>query len=104
MTHRAFTLLPTVLAALALSGCGSQVIYDDPGSLTVSGDWSDTDIRAAAGDLGAELAAHPAIANAAGKPKILALHIKNRTSKRLTMRSCSSGIWVVKGASIENER
>jgi uncharacterized protein (TIGR02722 family) len=83
MTHRAITLLLTPVAALALAGCGSQVIYDDPESLTVSGDWSDTDIRAAASELGAELAAHPAIANATGKPRILALHIKNRSSKRL---------------------
>ena len=74
-----------LVGVLALAGCEkvSDVTYDDPGSMTVSKDWSDTDIRAAAGELGADLAAHPAVAGAKSRPKILALRIKNKTSKRL---------------------
>ncbi len=75
-----------VVGALVLVGCGgkvSKVTYDDPGSLTVSKDWSDTDIRAAAGELAMSLAKHPVVADAKGIPTILPLRIKNKSSKRL---------------------
>jgi penicillin-binding protein activator len=73
--------------SLAAASCGCRkgpVSYDDPGSTTVSQDFSDTDIRTAAGELGASLAKHPAIAKAVNRPKILALRIKNKTDRRIT--------------------
>jgi uncharacterized protein (TIGR02722 family) len=83
MSKTGMTALLILAGALVVSGCGSKVTYDDPGAMTVSQDWSDTDIRSAAGELGADLAKHVVIAEATGKPKILALRIKNKTSKRL---------------------
>jgi uncharacterized protein (TIGR02722 family) len=75
-----------LLAATGLlmaAGCPPKVTYDDPGALTVSKDWSDSDIRGTAGELAADLAKHPVIAEAKGTPVILPLDIKNKTSKRL---------------------
>jgi len=81
-TKRALALLAAAGLVLA-AGCRPRVAYDDPGSLTVSKDWSDTDINETAGELAADLAKHPVIAEAKGTPVILPLDIKNKTSKRL---------------------
>jgi uncharacterized protein (TIGR02722 family) len=83
MSKMASPALLILAGALVTSGCGKKVTYDDPGSMTVSEDWSDTDIRSAAGELGTSLAKHSVVAEAKNKPKILALRIKNKTSKRL---------------------
>jgi len=81
------TATAAILAAFltaAVAGCGRDpVSYDDPGSTTVSRDFSDTDIRASAGELGASLAKAPVISEARNRPKILALRIKNRTDRRI---------------------
>ena len=77
--------LLAMLGAFALAGCSKpeKVSLDDPGSLTVSKDWSDSDIRTAAGVLAADLAVHPAIAKAKGTPVILPGRIENKTLKHL---------------------
>jgi uncharacterized protein (TIGR02722 family) len=83
-------VVPLALAGILLAGCEPEVKYDDPGSLTVSKDFSDTDIRATADELGASLGKFldesPIIAKAAKVPVILPLEVKNRTSKHLNTR------------------
>lgn len=83
-------VLPLALAGLMLAGCEPEVKYDDPGSMTVSKDFSDTDIRASADELGASLSEFldksPLIAKAAKTPVFLPLDIKNRTDRRLNTR------------------
>ncbi len=82
--------LSLVLAGLMLAGCEPEVKYDDPGSLTVSKDFSDTDIRATADELGASLgkflAESPIITKAEKVPVLLPLEVKNRTSRHLNTR------------------
>ena len=84
------TVATLALAGLLLAGCEPEVKYDDAGSLTVSKDFSDTDIRSSADELGASLGAflekNQDFAAATKKPVFLALDIKNRTAKHLNTR------------------
>lgn len=84
------TVATLALAGLILAGCEEKVAYTNPGDLTVSKDFSDTDIRSSADELGASLGAflekNTDFAAPAKKPVFLALDIKNRTSRHLNTR------------------